>query len=166
MSWKEVNVISHATERCLSIGETFHEASYKYFPPTGIEFHVDFLSTTLKVTEECVRSTLLVLCEYNQLLHSKISQNEDGDLFFVSMDLRQDGQFLPLDFVTVHDGTKWHMVTHETIEKGFPDSGPLWKVIWLNPRLEDESISFTLITICHHSIMDAKGAYQNFAMLS
>ena len=159
MSWKKVNVISHATERCLSIGETFHEASHKYSPPIGVEFNVDFLSTTLKVTEECVRSTLLVLCEYNQLLRSKISQNEDGDFFFVPMDLRQDGQFLPLDFVTVDDVTKWHMVTHETIEKGFPDSGPLWKVIWLNPKLEDENISFTLITIFHHAIMDAKGAF-------
>ena len=63
MSWKEVNVISHATERSWSIGETFHEASHKYPPPIGIEFNVDVLLTTLKVTEECGRSTLLVLCE-------------------------------------------------------------------------------------------------------
>ena len=63
MSWEEVNVISHATERYLSKEETFQEASHKYSPPIGIEFNVDVLSTTLKVTEECARSTLLVLCE-------------------------------------------------------------------------------------------------------
>ena len=62
------------------------------------------------------------------------------------MDLPLDGQFLPLDFQTVDDITKWYMVTHETIEKGFPNSGPLWKVIWVNPKLEDENISFTLIS--------------------
>ena len=75
------------------------------------------------------------------------------------MDLPLDGQFLPLDILTVDEVTKWYMVTHETIENGYPDCGPLWKVIWLNPKLEDENISFTLIAIFHDAIMDAKGDF-------
>ena len=75
------------------------------------------------------------------------------------MDLPLVGQFLRLYFLTVDEVTRWHMVTQESIEKGFPDSGPLWKLIWLNPKLKDENISFTLITIFHHAIMDAKGAF-------
>ena len=49
MSWKEVNAISHATERYLSTGETFHEASHKYSPPIGIEFNVDVRLLHLKL---------------------------------------------------------------------------------------------------------------------
>ena len=142
--------------RYLGAFETYFEVLNQGKYPHSIFYNVTKFTTKKDVmTEDKIRKAFLMLASHHSMLHSKLLTNDDGDYYFEEMIFSDtDPNWIPLKIVTDKNDFNWEAILREEKKIGFTDI--LWRAIWLS---NEKSNEHTLILICSHSIMDAKGGF-------
>ena len=142
--------------RYLGGSETYFEVLNGGEYPHSIMYNVTKVTTKKDViTEGMIRKSFLVLARHHFLLRSKLLTNDDGDYYYEEIIFSDtDAKWIPLKMITNKNYSDWEAILNEEKKIGFTDL--LWRAIWSS---NEESSEHTLIFICSHSIMDAKGGF-------
>ena len=161
MSYENENITHTGEHRYLSATEVLEHMDHLISPPIFLEFNADTFHSKVNIPDNDVKKALLLLTKQHPFLRSTITPSTDLDYFFEPLDIPEtedNGDWMQFSTMEVDDVTKWVDIVADLTKEPWTNFDQLWKVVWLKQKHQTSHHAYTLITIFHHAIMDAKGA--------